>query len=299
MAVMMMAGYAVGLIAATAVVWAAVRRRPEMVPDARLVPVIRAARRRAIIALLFAGVVFVALAVAGTVMPELLGRPFVVAPLVAGAAGLVLYAATPPRLIVLQADETRSARLMPRSVFSSLSTVWARVFLIAVAALVVLLVFGGITADVDDAGRSRTIRAEVDGVVSWASPYPGWYYGVPTLVALAILVVGVLIALHRISATPTFPQPADADIDERWRRGSLEVMLKLGAGSVLFSFGGTAVTAGLAMGRVGASLASSVMADVLMVVGAVALVLSIISVALAGLTAVALAGQTSRMRSVR
>lgn len=303
MAGLMMMGYALGIVAAAVVVWFAAHRRVRDAPSARLVPVLHAARRRALIAVLFAATVFLVGALAGIAMPDLLGQPFAVAPLIAGAAGMLLYSATPPRLVVLRDDEPRAAQLVPRSALSAVPVRWAGFFLVAVAILVFVVLFCGITAGVDEQGRSRAIRFEADDVASWSSPYPGWFYGVPALIALAALAVCTLIALQRISATPAFPQPSDAPLDQLWRRRSVEVILKLGIGAVLFSLGGIAVTAGLAMGNAvidgSTPMIWSVVSDALWISGAVALVLSIVSVTLAGLTAVTIGEAATRMESVR
>lgn len=307
MALIMTSGYLLGLVAAAVVVGFAIHRHRGEVPPERLVPVIRAARRRALVAVLFATIVFFAVAIAGLTMPEMLGSPFAVAPLAAGAAGMLLYSLTPPRQVAVGADEPRAAQLVPRSALSALPLPWAVVLLASTGLLVVLVVFCGISADVDEQGLSRTIRFELAGTVASSSPYPGWFYGVPTLLALLALIVCTVVALHRISGTPAFPQIGDAEIDRQWRRGSVEVILKLGVGAVLFAFGGIAVTAGLAMGNAvgnvtrnasgeGAELPVwSVLADALWMLGAAALVLSIVSVTLAALTAVTI-GQAAAVR---
>ncbi|MCK2037416.1 hypothetical protein KZC51_14885 [Microbacterium sp. SSW1-49] len=303
MAGLIMIGYVLGIVAAAVVVWIAVQRRRGDAPSARLVPVLRAARRRALIAVLFAATVFLAGALAGSSMPGLLGLPFVVAPLIAGSAGMLLYGATPPRLVMLRDDEPRAAQLVPRSALSAVPVRWAVFFLVAVAILVFVVLFCGMTAGVDEQGRSRIIGFQADDVASWSSPYPGWFYGVPTLIALVVLSVCALVALQRISATPAFPQPSDAPLDRLWRRRSVEVLLKLGIGAVLFSLGGIAVTAGLAMGNAvidgSTPMVWSVVADALWISGAVALLLSVVSVTLAGLTAVTIGEAATRMESVR
>lgn len=303
MAGLMMIGYVVGIVAAAVVVWFAVHRRRGDAPSARLMPVLHAARRRALVAVLFAATVFLAGALAGIAMPDLLGQLFAVAPLIAGAAGMLLYSATPPRLVLLRDDEPRAAQLVPRSALSAVPVRWAVFFLVAVAILVFVVLFCGMTAGADEQGRSRTIRFETEDVASSSSPYPGWFYGIPALIALAVLSVCTLVALQRISATPAFPQRSDAPLDRLWRRRSVEVILKLGVGAVLFSLGGIAVTAGLAMGNAvidgSTPMVWSVFSDALWISGSVALVLSIVSVTLAGLTAVTIGEAATRMESVR
>ncbi|GGM55691.1 hypothetical protein [Microbacterium saperdae] len=303
MAGIMMVAYALGIVAAAVVVWLAVHRRREDAPSARLLPVLRAARRRAVIAVVFATAVFIAGALAGIALPEMLGQPFAVAPLVAGAAGMLLYSATPPRQVVLRDDEPRAAQLVPRSALSAVPARWAAAFLLSAVAFLVLVLFCGMTAALDEQGRSRTIGFESEEFSSWSSPYPGWFYGVPALIALVLLAACTLIALQRISATPAFPRQADALLDGLWRRRSVEVILKLGIGAVLFSFGGIAATAGMAMGNAmiagSTPMVWSIASGALWISGVVALVLSIVSVTLAGLTAVTIGEAATRMESVR
>lgn len=303
MAGIMMGAYALGIVAAAVVVWLAVHRRRGDAAPAGIRPVLHAARRRAVIAVVFSTIVFIAGALVGIAIPEMLGQSFAVTPLIAGAAGMLLYSATPPRQIVLRADEPRAAQLVPRSALSAVPSRWATGFLVTTVAFIALVVFCGMTADLDEQGRSRTIGFESEEVSSWSSPYPGWFYGVPALIALVVLVACTAIALQRISATPAFPRPADAVLDQLWRRRSVEVILKLGIGAILFSLGGIAATAGMAMGNaviVGSTpIVWSVMSGVLWISGAVALVLSIVNVTLAGLTAVTIGEAATRMESVR
>lgn len=289
--------YSLSVVAAAAVVWLAVNRRRGSVPSGRLAPIVSAARRRALIAVLFAATVFLVGMLAGVALPELLGQPFALTPLVAGAAGLALYGATPPRAVSVRDDEPRDAVLVPRSALSAVPARWAAVLLVVTALFVLLIVFCGMTAGVDEAGRARTIRFEAPDMASWSSPYPGWFYGVPALLGLLCLSVCMVIALRRISSTAAFPRAADAELDRHWRRRSVEVVLKLAIGAVLFSFGGIAVIAGLAMGNAvidgSTPVVWWVIAVSLRIIGLVALVLSVGSVTLAGLTAATIGKATA------
>ncbi|WP_435746272.1 hypothetical protein [Microbacterium sp. PMB16] len=281
--------YSLSIVAAVAVLWIAVNRRRGAAPSARLAPVIRAARRRALIAVLFSATVFLAGTLAGIALPGLLGQPFAVAPFIAGAAGLALYGATPPRAVTVREDEPRDAVLVPRSPLSVVPARWATVLVVVTALFVLLVAFCGVTASPDDVGHSRTIRFEAADTASWSSPYPGWFYGVPALLGLLCLSACTLIALRRISSTAAFPQVADAELDQHWRRRSVEVVVKLAVGAVLFSFGGIAVIAGLSMGNAiidgSTPIVWGVIAVALRIAGIAALVLSVGSVTLAGLTA--------------
>lgn len=303
MAGIMMVVYVLGIVAAAVILWSAVQRRREAAVSERLVPVIHAARRRALIAVLFAATVFLAGMIAGITLPELLGQPFAVTPLIAGAAGMLLYSVTPPRLVLLRDDEPRVARLVPRSAFSAVPVRWATAFLVVIVLFVAVVLLCGLTAGLDEAGRSRVIRFEAHDVASSSSPYPGWFYGVPALGAIALMTVSLVIALRRISTTPAFPHAADAEIDQAWRRTSVEVVLKLGTGAALFSLGGIALIAGLAMGNAtidgSTPLGWSVLATVLWTSGGAALVLSIVSVTLAGLAAITIGEAATTRETVR
>jgi hypothetical protein len=271
-----------------AIVWLITRRRGRADLPQRIAPVVAAARRRALFAVIVALVVFVVGAIVGLLLPELLGLPLAVTPLASAAAGLAVYAAAPPRSVEVTEGEPRSARLEHRSWLSYIPGGWLHACIEIVVIFVAVVVFCGITAVDDDQGRSRAIGFTVGGDSSIATPYPGWYYGVPALIGLALLVVATIVALQRIGSTAVFPRPEDAESDAQWRRASTSVVLKLSIGAVLLSLGGMAWTAGALMSvsasGVGAPTVWVVVGDLLLWGGIIALVLSVVSVTLAALT---------------
>lgn len=289
MAVFAVLSYAFLVVVAVVVVWTIVHRRRPVELPARIAPAVAAARRRAVVSLAFAVVVLTAGAVAGLSFPSLLGMPLAAAPLVAAAAGLLLYAATPPRAVEVADGEVRSANLTPRSWRTVMPRRWLRAGAEIIVMFLVIVVFCGVTARVDDRGRSRVIGFETADQSSSASPYPGWFYGIPALIALAVLVGAALVALQRIGATAAFPHVDDTEADLQWRTASASTVLKLAVGAMLFSLGGIAMIAGQAMGNAvieGATpVVWSVVSSVLLLSGIVFLVVSIVSVTLAALTA--------------
>lgn len=296
------------VIVVVVAVWLAARRRTPadtLLGEAagRLTPVIVAARRRAFIAVAFAVVVFLAGVAAGVTMPGLLGMPVAVAPLVASACGLLLYSATPPRSVVVPDDQPRTAGLARRSWLSVIPEGWKHASIEITVTFVALLIFFGVTAHTDDQGLSRSIRFEAEGQMSTATPYPGWFYGVPVLISLFVLTVATVVALQRIGAAAALPHPDDADADARWRTGSASVVLSLATGAVLFTQGGIATMAGLTMNN--AVIAGStpvvwdVIADVLVVIGVVSLILSVIAVTIAALNAVTIGDRVARAEGAR
>jgi heme/copper-type cytochrome/quinol oxidase subunit 2 len=285
------------IVAAVAIVWFMVRRRRPADLPARIRPVVAAARRRALIAVLFSVVVLLGCAVVGVAFPALLGMPFAVAPLVSGAAGMLLYAATRPRAIVVPEDAPRSAGLARRSWLSAIPGHWLHAWVEITVLFVAVVVFCGITASADDQGRSRAIRFESPEQTGVSTPYPGWFYGIPALIALALLIAATVFALHRIGEAAAFPDPEDAEADAQWRRTSASVILKLSTGSMLFSLGGIAITAGMAARNAFVEATSalwSVVADALWIGGILFFVLSVVSVTLAALTAFTIGERMAR-----
>lgn len=303
MAGIMAAVYMLGVVIAVGVVWLILHRRQSLPISPAAVPVIRAARRRALVAVLFAVTLFLAGVVLGMTFPEYLGMPVAVTPLIAASVGLGLYAATPPSSVAIRAGEPRSARLERRTLVSFASRRAAAAWLVTLVFFTAVIVLCGLTASADEAGRSRVIRFTTTDASSAASPYPGWFYGVPSLIALAVLVGATLFALHRISTTPALPQSADARIDELWRRRSADVALMLSSGAMLFALGGVACTAGLTMNNAiiegQTAVIWSVLADSLLIGGVAALVLSIVGVTRAGLTAATLVETTAKVSAAR
>jgi hypothetical protein len=293
--------YLIVLVVIVAAVWLIVRKRERSragVVPAGLAPVLAAARRRALISVLFAVVVFIVGAILSTAMPGLLGLPLVVSPLVAGACGMLLYAATPPRSVVVGEDQVRTAPLTRRSALSVGSRRSALALVEVSVLFVVVIVFCGVVADPDDSGRSRAISFSAVNLESTATPFPGWYYGVPALIGLGLLVVATVIALYRIGRTAAFPDPEDAELDLHWRQVSGSVIVKLAIGGILLTLGGTAMMAGLSMSNATIDDVTPVIWDVLgatlSCIGILCIVLSIVSVTLSALTAMTVADGADR-----
>lgn len=280
--------YGLGIVLAVLLAWGVRRRRGAASPWKEVALAVLAARRRGFVAVAFAVVVFLAVAGVGIAWSAALGWPLAVAPPISAAAGMLLYAATPPQAVPLAATDTRGALLERRTMLSVAPRRWLWATVEALAIAVVIVVFCGMTASADEAGRLREIRFEAPDASATAGPYPGWFYGVPVLIALGVLVVVTAVAAQRISATPAFPRPELADVDRRWRRDSVAVLLTLATGAMLCTGGGLALTAGAAIDRAvldETSVLWSIIGDLLRIGGVLLLVLSIVSVTLAALTA--------------
>ena len=123
---------------------------------------------------------------------------------------------------------------------------WLRRVLWGWAALAVVTLVGcGLAAD-----GGRAISRSVSGGSSSSGPFPGWYFGVPLLVAVVVVVVAAEGVLRLVA-----DRPVVSDADPRWdgalRRLSAHRVLR-GAQLVLaWTTAGVLVVAGAAVRNVG------------------------------------------------
>lgn len=237
---------------------------------------VRSAQRRFIVAAGFtAGLLLVGF-VTTLALPSALGLPLAVAPSVAGAAGLLLYAATSPAVESVTEGEVRVASLAPRHAWSFASERAMTGLAALLVATTALLIVTGITSSPDDAGRYRAITFANGAFMSSASPYPGWFYATPLLVALACLAVVTSLALHRIAITPSLPGRGLERQDRAWRVASTRVVVDLVAAALSLQLGGIAVFAGNAIHTAAFSPGSP---PVMQMVGAALLIIGIAALA--------------------
>lgn len=235
---------------ALAGVWAAVRGRPtagrqELPGEVR--ELLRATRRRVLVAVGSALVVFAGICASGLALPGLLGLPLALAPSLSAAAALWLYSAAPPRSVPVGGQQRREASLVRRGPSAHVSVPTWSVLGLLVSAQVALVVFAGVTSTPDGQGRHRMIGFRVEEFASSSGPYPGWFYGVPLVVATAVLAAAATTAFWRVSTTPVIPGAALATLDRRWRTVSTRVLAAVAASALLLQLGGTGVVAGNAI----------------------------------------------------
>lgn len=178
--------------------------------------------------------------------PDLLGLPVVLGPGLAAASGLLVVGAPPWRRT--RSAAPRSAVLQPRS---GLRIAGRADLLVpgALAAVVTGLVLVlGATASPDEQGRSRVLTVVAGDVTSGASPYPGWYYGLPLLGATAALLGAAALAVRRLVLLP-----AREGIDLR-RRQAVRAVSAVTSSALLLHVAGLLAAAG-------GALRSSVVSD--------------------------------------
>jgi hypothetical protein len=135
------------------------------------------------------------------------------------------------------------------------------------AALVVALILTGATAA---DGRAFTVAAS-----GTASPYPGWYYGVPLLVSAAVIGVTTRGVLHLVARRPAVVD-ADPAYDAASRRLSAHRVLR-GAQLVLaLMIAGVLLVAGDAAGNLDLEPAGTLLLVVGVAVGLAGLAVSLV-----------------------
>ncbi|WP_113718664.1 hypothetical protein [Arthrobacter dokdonensis] len=204
-----------------------------------------AAQLRAVAGIAFAIVMFTALFRVSIGVTGQVGLPLALTAGVSASGGLLLYSTLPAgsRQTASRQTGTRNAPrdralLKPRALALPLA---------ALLAHVALLVATGLTSSPDSRGRYRVLAVADATSGSAATPYPGWYYGVPLMLVTLVLAGTALLALRRIAGTPALPDPRMAALDRRWREISARVVLRLATGALLGYCGGTAALAGQAM----------------------------------------------------
>lgn len=137
-----------------------------------------------------------------------------IAVIVVGAAAVhsrrSMAAATPARV------RTASADLLPRTMTSFVAPGWLILLGVLATAVVTAAVAAGIVSRRDDEGH---FTQYLIGSESQAAEVPiyGWYFSLPCLVLLVLLLIGAAIILRAIALPPLGEDPLAATCDRRRR----------------------------------------------------------------------------------
>jgi hypothetical protein len=169
--------------------------------------------------------------------PAGLGRTVFAAPLLTAAVGIGFFIIVPA---FHESSDRRSAELSPRTALSFAP----RPALFLAGALVLVVVAAciafGLVAEPD--GRSLSYRAA--SYSSGASPFPGFFYGVPVLLSLALLVAISLTAVLRVSRARMPSDESLREADAAIRQLAIRVILQSAAAGCAVSLGVMLVAAG-------------------------------------------------------
>lgn len=201
--------------------------------------------RGGVLAVVAAGVVAAVAAVElGRLRTPVPGQALTVVPALAALAHLAVLALTErtwPRPI----NAVRSARLAPRGVQTVTPRALARALGGAAGALLVTVAVAGLLAAPD----GRSISTSDARHSSTAGPFPGLPYGLPALLAVAVLLGVSLLVLRLVVARPAVEEADDAT-DLALRRAGAHRVLRGALAATLLTLGPLLFFAGTAAGNV-------------------------------------------------
>lgn len=222
-----------------------------------------AKRRRQVLAMAAAMIlgfgVSAAVASRGAEESELQGLPFALAIPLGALAGLLVFALI-WRLRWSDGEaKLRSAELVTREPWSFSSRAMLLTPLLGGVILIVALLLAGLASSTDESGKHIGLTGiSLDG---WAeengkifdvqysehvfTPFPGWYYGVPLILCIMLLLAGLYLILRRIAGAPRPPESGLHAADTLLRQGASEfVMLWVGM-AFIAQMAGLAVISGV------------------------------------------------------
>lgn len=211
--------------------------------DPEVLAVLTSAQRRAWGSIGVAVALLLIMLVIGSSLPSTLGLPLALAPMIAATGAILLQTIPGQRSFQASKSAVRSASLEARSpwAFVSKPALWAPI--LGAIALAGFLIFTGLTASADDFGLARALHIETENMGTGGGPYPGWYYGVPLLIAAAVLLGTTLLAHIRLSKIAAFPRADLGEIDATWRSGLARTVSAISVTGLLLTLGGVALFA--------------------------------------------------------
>ncbi|TDT97470.1 hypothetical protein EDD99_5608 [Streptomyces sp. 846.5] len=147
-----------------------------------------------------------------------LGMGPMLAPVAFGTCA-VLGVLSADALTPRQRGAVRTASLMPRRIRNYLPVRLTAVLAGFAATLVALLVATTATGSADDLGRAgRSFTYACGAMIESRSPWPGSYYSVPLLAAIAAATAVCSLALCRMARRPAAGEPGTPQMDDGRRR---------------------------------------------------------------------------------
>ncbi|TFD49857.1 hypothetical protein E3T55_10535 [Cryobacterium frigoriphilum] len=247
----------IAILAATiGLIWAAVVRgraseafRRVTVP-ANLAGAVRDARKsfagRIGIAFAASAVAFSAMNIVHTTIGNGYGLTWLLTPGLMTGFFLVVVAAL-PKVLVPEVGAKRSADLARRRPWSY-APAWALV-LPAASGLLLLaaIVAFGVTSSPQEDGLDRSLTLTDSPYSNTAGPYPGWYYGLPLALLVALITIAAAVALARVAASSRPTDESLRQVDRVMRVLATRIIMKLTSGTFVAYLGGLLLLGSKAM----------------------------------------------------
>ncbi|MCD2441825.1 hypothetical protein LQ757_05980 [Agromyces sp. SYSU K20354] len=126
--------------------------------------------------------------------------------------------------------------LSPRSVWSYGSRSWFAGWWTLTGLMAGTVLLAGLASSTDEHGRHTMIFIQM-GSANAGTTFFGWWFGIPVLVALAVLILVVQLALWRIARPAAPANPVQRERDRGDRRNRTRTVLSIAAGAVAFTLG--------------------------------------------------------------
>lgn len=149
-----------------------------------------------------------------------------------------------------------SAELAPRTLLTFASRLWLRTAISVVIAVVAVSILAGLASSPDDAGRYLIYTVKVSANLSSGTMIYGWWYSVPCLIAVAIIIVLTVLALVLVSR-PALASNRQRDVSIRTTRVRNVLMVMTGGlllhlGAILSSlYGASTLHTSFDAGQIG------------------------------------------------
>jgi len=224
--VLLLVATAVAYSVASVVSWVARKRPPRSLKagpstappsNATMGRAMLMAQLPGVVSAIFAVVLFIALLRPSVAVAGRVGLPLALSAGACATAGLLLFSALPAaRPFAAGAASAAAAPSEAPPAASSLRRGWTlAVPLIVLAVNLAVLVAAGLTSGTDSQGQFRLLHLADATRSEAASPYPGWFYGLPLMLVMLALAVSMFLALRRIATAPSLPDPRMAALDRR------------------------------------------------------------------------------------
>lgn len=205
----------------------------------------RAALVRTALSVLVTLIVFYAAVVVHIVFPVLQGVSFMVGPTLATAAGLTVFALFPA--VPIEGKVSRQvASLEPRNPRSLTPRALRWTFAgSTLAAIAVIVACGSLSSAARDGRFACTALFDVPCEVGGPYLFPGWYFGVPTILAIVLLAASIVFAFRRLILVPSASWPELIEADRLLRTNAARLILYIGIAPMLLTTGMLLGAAGL------------------------------------------------------
>ena len=229
-------------------------------------------------------VVFGAAVVTHMVFPLWQGVSFLVGPALGTAAGLTVFALFPA--VPIEGDVDRYVASFERRNSRALASRTLRWTFVGstVLAIAVIVACGSISRAAPDGRFVCTALFDVSCTVGGPYLFPGWYFGVPAIIAVVLLAASIVIALRRVTVSPGAAWPELVEADRVLRENAARLILCIGIAPLMLTTGMVLAAAGLPLFNApvlvtgltgGAAHALLVLGLVVMLAGAVAMLVGL------------------------